>query len=57
MQIVLNKLKNVDAQDPKHLGELKNATDEYARAARELSFKVDQQSEHNGIDLILRPLP
>jgi len=39
VQIVLNELKNADAQDPKHLGESKNATDEYARAVRELSSK------------------
>jgi hypothetical protein len=38
VQEVLEALKKAGAQDPNHLSdELKNATDEYARAVRELS--------------------
>ena len=37
---VLEALKRAGAQDPNHLSdELRNATDEYARAVRELSSK------------------
>ena len=37
VQEVLDALKKADSQDPNHLSaELKNATDEYARAVREL---------------------
>jgi len=39
VQEVLEALKKAGAQDPNHLSdELKNATDEYARAVRELSL-------------------
>lgn len=38
VQEVLDALKKASAQDPNHLSsELKNATDDYARAVRELS--------------------
>jgi hypothetical protein len=38
VQEVLEALKKASAQDPNHLGiELKNATDDYARAVRELN--------------------
>jgi hypothetical protein len=38
VQEVLDALKKAGAQDPNHLStELRNATDEYARAVRELS--------------------
>jgi hypothetical protein len=38
VQEVLNALKKSSAQDPNHLStELKNATDDYARAVRELN--------------------
>ena len=38
MQEVLDTLKKASAQDPNHLStELKNATDDYARAVRELN--------------------
>jgi hypothetical protein len=41
---VLEALKRADAQDPNHLSdELRNATDEYARAVRELNSKVAHQ--------------
>jgi len=37
---VLEALRRADAQDPNHLSdELRNATDEYARAVRELNSK------------------
>lgn len=37
VQEVLDALKKADAQDPNHLGgELRNATDDYAKAVREL---------------------
>jgi len=37
VQEVLEALKQAGAQDPNHLGlDLQNATDEYARAVREL---------------------
>jgi len=40
VQEVLDALKKADAQDPNHLGvELRNATDEYARAVRGLDSK------------------
>jgi hypothetical protein len=40
VQKVLAALKKADAGDPNHLSdELKNATDEYARAVRELDSK------------------
>lgn len=40
VQEVLEALKKAGAQDPKHLStDLQNATDEYARAVRELSSK------------------
>lgn len=40
VRAVLDALKTVDAQDPDNLrDEVKNATDEYARAVRELSSK------------------
>ncbi|MGD1081447.1 MAG: hypothetical protein ABR881_24250 [Candidatus Sulfotelmatobacter sp.] len=40
VQKVLDALKKADARDPNLLSdELKNATDEYARAVRELSSK------------------
>jgi hypothetical protein len=40
VQKVLDALKKTDARDPNHLSdELKNATDEYARAVRELNSK------------------
>jgi hypothetical protein len=40
VQMVLGALKKADAGDPNHLrDELKNATDEYARAVRELTSK------------------
>jgi len=40
VQKVLDALKKANAQDPNHLSsELKNATDEYARAVRELNSK------------------
>lgn len=39
LQQVLDALKKADAQDSNDLsGELQRATDEYARAVRELSF-------------------
>ncbi len=38
VQDVLDALKKAGAQDPNHLStELKNATDDYARAVRELN--------------------
>jgi len=38
VQEVLDALKKASAQDPNHLSsELKNATDDYARAVRELN--------------------
>jgi hypothetical protein len=38
VQEVLEALKKASAQDPRHLStELKNATDDYARAVRELN--------------------
>jgi hypothetical protein len=38
VQEVLDALKKAGAQDPNHLStELKNATDDYARAVRELN--------------------
>jgi len=41
VQEVLLALKEADVQDPNHLSaELKNATDEYARAVRELDSKL-----------------
>jgi hypothetical protein len=40
VQKILDALKKADAQDPNHLsGELKEATDEYARVVRELNSK------------------
>ena len=40
VQEVLDALKKAGAQDPNHLStELKNATDDYARAVRELDSK------------------
>ncbi len=40
VQQILDALKKAGAQDPNHLsGELKKATDEYARAVRELNSK------------------
>jgi Flp pilus assembly protein TadD len=40
LQKVLDALKKADARDPNDLSaELKNATDEYTRAARELNSK------------------
>ena len=40
VQKVLDALKKADAQDPNHLSiELRNATDEYARAVRGLDSK------------------
>ena len=40
VQAVLDALKKADAKDPENLSdELRNATDEYARAVRELSLK------------------
>jgi len=40
VQKILDALKKADAQDPNHLSdELKKATDEYARAVRELNSK------------------
>jgi hypothetical protein len=40
VQKVLDALKKAGAQDPNHLSaELKNATDEYSRAVRELNSK------------------
>jgi hypothetical protein len=40
VQQVLEALKRAGAQDPNHLSaELKKATDEYARAVRELNSK------------------
>jgi len=36
---VLDELKKTDAQDPNSLAELISATDEYARAVRELGSK------------------
>jgi hypothetical protein len=40
VQEVLETLKKADAQDPNHLSvELRNATDEYARAVRGLDSK------------------
>ena len=40
VQKVLDALKESDAQDPNSIStELKNATDEYARAVRELNSK------------------
>jgi len=40
VQKVLDALKKADARDPNHLSdELKNATDDYARAVRELNSK------------------
>lgn len=40
MQEVLDALKKADARDPDHLSaELQKATDEYARAVRELKSK------------------
>ena len=41
VQKVLDALKKAGARDPNHLStELKNATDEYARAVRELSSSL-----------------
>jgi len=40
VQEILDALKKTGAQDPNHLSnELMNATDEYARAVRELNSK------------------
>jgi hypothetical protein len=40
VQEILDALKKANAEDPNHLAsELKNATDQYARAVRELNSK------------------
>lgn len=47
VQEVLEALKKAGAQYPNYLGtQLKNATDEYARAVRELSLQLRTKTRH-----------